>query len=104
MKIGSLLQSAAVMALAFATRGIAFAQDLPSSHIPPAPPNAAAAWQAPAPPPAMPSQPSAPAAPDVTQAQLDQIVAPIALYPDQLLGQILMPSTYPPESSHPPTR
>jgi hypothetical protein len=31
----------------------------------------------------------------VTQAQLDQIVAPIALYPDQLLGQILMASTYP---------
>src|SRR5260370_29972687 len=95
MKIGSLLQSAAVIALAVATPGIAFAQDLPSSHIPPSPPNAAAAWQASAPPPAMPSQPSAPAAPDVTQAQLDQIVAPIALYPDQLLGQILMASTYP---------
>jgi len=30
-----------------------------------------------------------------TQAQLDQILAPIALYPDPLLGQILMASTYP---------
>jgi hypothetical protein len=92
MKIRRFLQPAAVMALAVATLGIAFAQDLPSSPIPPAPPNAAAAWQAPAPPPAMRSQPSAPA---VTPAQLDQIVAPIALYPDQLLGQILMASTYP---------
>jgi Protein of unknown function (DUF3300) len=30
-------------------------------------------------------------------AQLDQLLAPIALYPDQLLGQILMASTYPME-------
>ena len=28
-------------------------------------------------------------------AQLDQLVAPIALYPDQLLSQVLMASTYP---------
>ena len=28
-------------------------------------------------------------------AQIDQLLAPIALYPDQLLGQILMASTYP---------
>lgn len=95
MKIGTFLRPAAVIALAVAMPGIAFAQDLPSSQIPPAPPNAAALGQAPAPPPAMPSPPSAPAAPAMTQAQLDQIVAPIALYPDQLLGQILMASTYP---------
>lgn len=30
-----------------------------------------------------------------TQAQLDQMLAPIALYPDPLLSQILMASTYP---------
>lgn len=30
-----------------------------------------------------------------TQEQLDQMLAPIALYPDTLLGQILMASTYP---------
>jgi Protein of unknown function (DUF3300) len=30
-------------------------------------------------------------------ARLDQMLAPIALYPDQLLGQILMASTYPAE-------
>ena len=30
-----------------------------------------------------------------TQAQLDQLLAPVALYPDPLLSQILMASTYP---------
>jgi hypothetical protein len=30
-----------------------------------------------------------------TQAELDQMMAPIALYPDALLAQILMASTYP---------
>ncbi len=30
-----------------------------------------------------------------SQQQLDQMTAPIALYPDQLVGQILMASTYP---------
>ena len=34
-------------------------------------------------------------APLNSPAQLDQLLAPIALYPDQLLGQILMASTYP---------
>src|SRR4029077_13716583 len=41
------------------------------------------------------STPAAPTAPALTQAQLDQLLAPIALYPDQLLGQVLMASTYP---------
>ena len=41
------------------------------------------------------STPGAPAPPALTQAQLDQLLAPIALYPDQLLGQVLMASTYP---------
>lgn len=30
-----------------------------------------------------------------SQAEIDQVLAPIALYPDQLLSQILMASTYP---------
>src|SRR5207244_11931028 len=38
-----------------------------------------------------PAQRSAPA----TQPELDQMLAPIALYPDSLLSQILMASTYP---------
>jgi hypothetical protein len=38
---------------------------------------------------------TAPAPAAYTTAQLDQMLAPIALYPDQLLTQILMASTYP---------
>lgn len=30
-----------------------------------------------------------------SQAELDQMMAPVALYPDSLLSQILMASTYP---------
>lgn len=33
--------------------------------------------------------------PAFTQSELDQMLAPIALYPDALLSQILMASTYP---------
>ena len=36
-----------------------------------------------------------PVAATYTQAQIDQWVAPIALYPDSLLSQVLMSSTYP---------
>ena len=39
--------------------------------------------------------PSAPRREAATQAELDQLLAPIALYPDPLLSQILMASTYP---------
>src|SRR5689334_16523604 len=35
------------------------------------------------------------AAPVYSQAQLDQMLAPVALYPDPLIAQILMASTYP---------
>src|ERR1700738_938527 len=41
------------------------------------------------------SAPPAQAAPLYSTAQLDQLLAPVALHPDQLLGQILMASTYP---------
>src|SRR5262249_10348748 len=34
-------------------------------------------------------------APTFTKEQLDQMVAPIALYPDSLLSQVLMAATYP---------
>lgn len=36
-----------------------------------------------------------------TQEQLDRLLAPIALYPDALLSQILMASTYPLEVVEP---
>ncbi len=47
------------------------------------------------------AQPAAAAAPAAepkkkfTQTQLEQLVAPIALYPDGLLAQVLVASTYP---------
>jgi len=39
--------------------------------------------------------PPAPVQPAFSAAQLDQMLAPIALYPDELLGQILTAATYP---------
>ncbi|MBS0187152.1 MAG: DUF3300 domain-containing protein, partial [Planctomycetes bacterium] len=44
-----------------------------------------------------PSSSAAPAgdAQKLSPEQLDQLVAPIALYPDELLSQVLMASTYP---------
>jgi hypothetical protein len=51
------------------------------------------AWsQQPAPPAAA---ASAPASAPLKQEELDQLLAPIALYPDALIAQILMASTYP---------
>jgi Protein of unknown function (DUF3300) len=58
----------------------------------PAPP--AEAPHAPQAAPAAQAQP-APQAPVFRTEEIDQMVAPIALYPDQLLAQVLMASTYP---------
>src|SRR5438067_13290751 len=41
------------------------------------------------------NQPANPGAAHYTRHQIDQLVAPIALYPDQLLSQVLMAATYP---------
>jgi len=49
----------------------------------------------PPPPPGAPPGTFPPGATLYAPAQLDQMVAPIALYPDDLLGQILMAATYP---------
>src|SRR6516165_4955281 len=51
--------------------------------------------QAPAPPPVAGSGPQAQPTPLLAPQQLDNLVAPIALYPDPLLGQVLASSTYP---------
>ena len=54
--------------------------------------------QTPAPPPAAPppaTAPAAPAAAPISKEQLEQLLAPIALYPDSLLSQVLMAATYP---------
>lgn len=47
------------------------------------------------PPPAQPPPAGTPAPPTFTPEELEQVVAPIALYPDSLLAQVLMASTYP---------
>ena len=39
--------------------------------------------------------PQAPAQPVFSKEELDQMTAPIALYPDDLLAQILIAATYP---------
>ena len=48
-----------------------------------------------APPPATADQQQVPEAQALTNDQLDQLVAPIALYPDALLAQVLAAATYP---------
>lgn len=45
--------------------------------------------------PAAAEPPPQPAAPEATPDQLDSLVAPVALYPDPLLAQVLVASTYP---------
>src|SRR5262249_27916338 len=44
---------------------------------------------------AAPTKPQEPAVQPLSQAQLDRLLAPIALYPDPLLTQVLTASTYP---------
>jgi Protein of unknown function (DUF3300) len=67
---------AAPLALGPVLEPVAFAQQAPPAQTAP------------------PVQTAAPA-PAYTQAQLEQILAPIALYPDDLLTQVLVASTYP---------
>lgn len=79
----------AALPLLLLTPSIVLAQsEMPPADMPP--PQGAPM----APPQAGPGQPGQPGQ-AFQPAQLDQMLAPIALYPDQLLTQILMASTYP---------
>jgi len=78
LRLGRILACALVL---IGTMPVAFAEEPP-----PPPPG-----QAPPPPP----EESAPPDKLLSQAELEQLVAPIALYPDDLIAQILMASTYP---------
>ncbi len=100
----------ATMTAMCALAGAAAAQDMPSMFFPPEPSTQTAAAT-----PAVAQQPAAaqpvsdqaaaaqpptpgpatPAANPLNKGQLEQLVAPIALYPDPLLSQVLMASTYP---------
>jgi hypothetical protein len=89
--------SLAAICLALAMASHAAAQGTPSSPQTPKPPPPAAG----APPAGAPAG-AAPAAgadsddkPPMTKEEIEQIVAPLALYPDSLLAQIFMASTYP---------
>lgn len=72
----------------FAASGVMFVKSRTTESVVPAP-----VTQQPAAPAA--AQPAPVVAPTYTAAQIDQWVAPVALYPDALLSQILMASTYP---------
>lgn len=72
----------------FAASGVMFVKSRATEPVAPAP-----VAQPPSAPTA--AQPAPVVAPTYTAAQIDQWVAPIALYPDALLSQILMASTYP---------
>ncbi len=103
----------ATMTAVCALAGAAAAQDMPSMFFPPeqqptqtaaAAPAAdqraaaqpAADQAAAAQPPTPPTPgPASPAANPLNKGQIEQLVAPIALYPDPLLSQVLMASTYP---------
>ena len=94
LKFANKLLSSVACLLIGLTPQYGFAQEAPAS-----PPPAAAQPAAEAPAPAATPAPDAatPAAPAVryTQEQLEQMLAPIALYPDALLAQVLPASAYP---------
>jgi hypothetical protein len=83
-KLASKLLNSVACLLIGLTPEYAFAQDAPP---PGGPPPASAQPAAEVPPPAP--------APTYTQAQLEQMLAPIALYPDALLAQVLPAAAYP---------
>jgi hypothetical protein len=72
---GVALLLSALMIMVPMGQGTAFAQEIPAQ--------------------ASPSASPAPVGEPMTEAQLNQLVAPIALYPDSLVAQVLAASTYP---------
>lgn len=93
----SLIRSFAAAAVLTLTAPMALHAQYAPYPPPPAPPYPPQSQYAPPADPQAPEQPvpQQPAASLYDQGQLDQLLAPIALYPDQLLGQILIASTYP---------
>lgn len=94
----------ALLALAGCDSGDKPAAKTAAAATPPASPPAATAPPPPAPPAPPPVATPAPAAPAAAPAasqavfsveELDQMLAPLALYPDSLLAQVLMATTYP---------
>ena len=95
-KTKALVMVAALLAASMAPWSRAVAQDAPSAASNETPAEAAPAQAADAQAQAEEVvEPTEPAAPAFSQEQLDQMLAPIALYPDSLLMQLMMASTYP---------
>jgi hypothetical protein len=82
-----------ILLFSVSTQKLTFAQDSQAS-LPNAPASQAAAQDAPAPDTAAPEG-APPPHTQQTPEQLDQLVAPIALYPDSLVAQVLAASTFP---------
>jgi hypothetical protein len=93
MTISSLRVVFGALAMAAAVASTAYAQDMPPATGTPPASNPEQTANPPAPPPA--TATPQPAARVLGRAELDRMLAPIALYPDQLVSQILMASTYP---------
>jgi hypothetical protein len=92
------MQHSLIRAVAAAALTLTAPVALHAQYAPPPPPPAAQYQLAPPPSTQAAPQPLPPQQPGAAlfdPAQLDQLLAPIALYPDQLLGQILIASTYP---------
>jgi hypothetical protein len=92
MNISSLRTAFGAVAMAAAVASTAYAQDMPPATGTPPASNPEQTANPPAPPATAAPQPAAHV---LGHAELDRLLAPIALYPDQLVGQILMASTYP---------
>ena len=88
LRLGKLSLVSLLLVLAISSQTMASAQDA-QAQLPSAPTPQAPAPQAPAP------QPAAPPYTQQTPDQLGQLVAPIALYPDSLVAQVLAASTFP---------
>src|SRR5260370_15447478 len=99
MNFGRFLVKLLLLAGVIVSLGLSYVTS-PAQETPAKPAQTPAQAAAPAapngpPPAAESSAPATPAAAHLTQAELAQLLSPIALYPDQLLSQILMASTYP---------
>jgi hypothetical protein len=95
----ALFGALAAIVICTTTSAIVVAQDTaspgsPASTVPPAAPGATAPASQSSPPNAQ-TPPEPPAPQKFSAAELDQIIAPVALYPDPLLSQVLRASTYP---------
>jgi uncharacterized membrane protein YgcG len=97
--LACILSSAVALGVSPVPFGVmAFAQDSPQNQAPPPPQDQAPPPpqdEAQAPPPDQAPAPDQPAPARLSQQQLQELVAPIALYPDALVAQILAASAYP---------